>query len=91
MEIYVGIGTILGTALILILRDWRDGKNILKKNEPMNEGFKYMKHHYNDELTTVLTRIQVDQEKSFDDLKFALTKVNDTLIRIEAGGLKIKT
>lgn len=93
MEIYVGIGTILGTAILLIARDWRDGKNIVKKNVPpstLAEGMSYMKHHYNDSLTITLTDIQNQQKEAFRDMSIVLDKINESLVRIEAGGVKLR-
>lgn len=88
------IGTILGIAGTLVLRDWRDGKNLFAKNPPpqqLAQGFDYMKHHYNDITTAVLTEIQVEQKDGFKDMSFALGKINESLVRIEAGGVRIRT
>lgn len=93
MELMYAVGTIIGIAVTLVLRDYRDGKNVFKKNATpadLNEGFKYMKHHYNDELTMTLTQIQFDSRQGFRDMKESLEKINEALIRIEVGGIKMK-
>lgn len=92
-QILTAIGTILGIAATLLLRDWRDGKNIFKQNIPptqLDEGFKYMRHHYNDELTTILTELQVGQKEMMRDNREGFREITEALIRIESGGIKIK-
>lgn len=93
-EILTAIGTVLGIAATLFLRDYRDGKNIFTKNIPPNtldEGFKYMKHHYNDELTAILTELQVNQKEGFRDINGSLKEISTMLTRIDAGGVKIRS
>lgn len=69
MDYITIIGTILGIAAVQFFRDYRDGKNVFKKNESLGDGFQYMKHHYNDTLTQVLTELQVSQKESVDILR----------------------
>lgn len=93
MDWLYAAGTILGIAGTALLRDYRDGKNLFSKNVPssnLNEGFLYMKHHYNDELTGILTELQVDQKQGFRDMNASLKEISTALTRIEAGGVKIK-
>lgn len=94
MEFLYAAGTVLGIAGTLILRDWRDGKNVFSKNVPsqtLADGFSYMKHHYNDELTAILTELQIDQKQGFRDISESLQEISKSLVRIEAGGVKLRT
>lgn len=94
MDFLYALGTVIGIAGTLILRDWRDGKNLFAKNVPpstLAEGMNYMKHHYNDALTLTLTEIQVEQKEGFRDMGSTLSKINESLVRIEAGGVKLRT
>lgn len=88
-EILTAIGTILGIAATLFLRDWRDGKNLISKNIPPNtldEGFKYMKHHYNDELTAVLTNIEINTRNMAEEM----SKVDDKIDDIRVNGVRTR-
>ena len=71
MEPIVGIGTalgtVIGTAAVLVLRDWRDGKSIFKKNgtaesvkaiKEMRDIQLQLQSHFNDETTVLLREIR---------------------------------
>lgn len=65
-QFLAALGTILGIAGMLIIRDIRDGKSVFKKNgnnihdeigRVLDSQFK-LKEHFNDETTTLLTEIR---------------------------------
>jgi gas vesicle protein len=64
-EILTAIGTIVGIALVMVVRDWRDGKSLLKKNgnnihdevKAILQSQGQLKQHYNEETTELLSRI----------------------------------
>lgn len=89
-EIITGIGTILGIAGTLLLRDFRDGKNLIRKNNPIFPDVAYLKNYYNHDLTAILTELQVDQKQGFRDMAAAQKEITEALIRIESGGIKIR-
>lgn len=66
------IGTILGTALLLVVRDLRDGKSIFRKNDGESL-MRELKQHYNDETTVVLISIK-------ERLDYLSGKIDDMLI-----------
>lgn len=95
-EIITGVGTILGTVVIMVLRDLRDGKSIFKKNgayesrQTMKELLQSIKKigdsqgqlqfHFNHETTDLLKEIRDGQRDCGKKLDLLLVK-QDEMIR----------
>ncbi len=70
--VLAAIGTILGTAALLIVRDIRDGKHPFKKNgsyeaqqtlKKIETSQSQLQHHYNDETTAELKKLNLGIEE----------------------------
>lgn len=46
-------------------------------NDELQAGMNYLKMHFNDELTSVLTTIQIDQKEGFKELKVLIDGLDD--------------
>lgn len=67
MDTLTAIGTILGIAAVMVLRDLRDGKSVFKRNGTA-ESAKFIKElrdsqlelqeHFNDETTVILKEVR---------------------------------
>lgn len=66
-EVLTALGTMLGMAVIVILRDYRDGKTLFKKNgtNDISQAIKTilnsqseLKEHYNEDTTKILSDIR---------------------------------
>ena len=73
METLTAIGTIVGIALVQIIRDWRDGKHVFKRNgsaesvkmlREMRAAQDKLQLHFNEETTTLLEQIRDGVNKS---------------------------
>lgn len=65
--------------------------------DKLQEGMNYMKLHFNDELTHILTELQVDQKNGFDKMeekqdaaKKCIEKANTKLDEFDRYGIKTR-
>lgn len=77
-QILTAIGTIIGTAIMFVLRDVRDGKHPFKKNgtaesvkvlRDMRGTMSQLQAHYNDETTELLREISETGRKTLAKLE----------------------
>lgn len=82
------IGTVISIIVIQLLRDWRDGKNILKRNgsyeaqatlKKVLESQNLLSEHFNHETTT-----------KFDDVITGQAKIVEKLDKILIDGVRLK-
>ena len=83
-----GAGTILGTAILFVLRDYRDGKHVFKKNgtaesvkilREMLSIQQGLKAHYNDETTEILKEIRDGQKECSKTAHAILTRQEEMM------------
>lgn len=87
MEAWTAVGTILGTAALLIARDWRDGKSILKRNGNNIHGdIAHLREHYNDEITPILKETQ----EVLKEIRDSISEVNQMHKNYEVIGIKTR-
>lgn len=96
---WTSLGGLIGLIAYVIWQDWRAGKLTSYKSQDtdatkkLQDGMDYMKMHFNDELTGILTELQVGQREMREcQVKqgATLAEVNESLRDIVRNGVRIR-
>lgn len=86
-QVLTAVGTVLGTALLLVLRDWRDGRSLFKRAEDnVPKWAEELQSHYNHDTTKELQEIKSELRTLTD----AVGDANTSLKNMDKYGVKIR-
>ena len=86
---FTSLGGFLGLLAYIVFQDWRTGKFAKKEDQPiekMQGDMNHLRLHFNDELTAVLTSMQIKQGENSE----VLNDVKEILNDFQRNGIRIR-